>query len=873
MALSPLMQQYLDIKAQHQDHVLFYRVGDFYEMFFDDAVKISRELELTLTGKDCGLPERAPMCGIPYHAAETYIKRLIDRGYKVAICEQMEDPATAKGLVRRDVIRVVTPGTVIEDTLLNEERNNYIASIVIGGHSFGACFADISTGEVSLTQQKSTHLSMDIITELAKFSPSEVRFNAAMVSFPEIGDFLRDKLSCTCDLYEDSDLDPESCRKAVQEQFPEQTLDTLGLADKPEAVQALGGLIGYLNSTQQDGALRLTAVTLYRENQYMGIDITARRNLEITETMRSREKRGTLLWVLDKTKTAMGKRYIRRALEQPLMNLSEITRRQSAVRELMQNGELRQRLGALLSNVYDLERLMTRVMYGSINPREMKSLGFTLSYLPQLREYSAGFECAYLRDAADHIHALEDVCALIERAIVDEPPFAMKDGGVIRPGFHTELDELRDLCSGSKDTIAQIEQREKEKTGIKNLKIGYNRVFGYYIEVTNSNLAMVPDTYIRKQTLTNCERYITQELKDLETKVLTASEKILALESEIFGEVRQFAASHVTRIQETADAVARLDFVLSLANVAYDNGYVCPDITIDGTIRIKDGRHPVVEQMRSDTLFVPNDTLLDTGENKIMILTGPNMAGKSTYMRQVAILTIMAQIGSFVPAASASICLCDKIFTRVGASDDLSAGQSTFMVEMNEVAHILKNATPHSLVILDEIGRGTSTFDGMSIAKAVITYILQNKKLNCKTMFATHYHELTGMEQEYDGIKNYNIAVKKRGDDITFLRKIVRGGADESYGIEVAKLAGVPNAVVETARGFLASFLQAAPAAHLASGAPPADPVGESDSFAQMSFEQNRTDQLREQLRMLQIDTLTPIEALNKLYELKKLAE
>lgn len=864
--LSPMIQQYLDIKEQHKDHVLFFRLGDFYEMFFDDAVNISKELELTLTGRDCGLPERAPMCGIPYHAAEGYIKRLIDKGYKVAICEQMEDPALAKGLVKRDVIRLVTPGTVIENSLLNEEKNNYIASVVIEGKSFAVCFADISTGDTYLTEQRAQNVSIEVIEELSKFTPSEILFNDKLVSYAEIGDFIKNKLSCVCEMYDETELDYNRCLKTVLAHFKGRSLEELGLSQMNLAVRALGGLVHYVDGTQSDGARRIVDVNLYKEDQYMSIDITARRNLEITETMRSKEKRGTLLWVLDKTRTAMGKRYMRKSLEQPLLNLTEITRRQTAIAELLPNNALRDELSEALSNVYDLERLMTRVVYGSVNPREIKALSFTLSNLPKLKALSESFHCPYLSDIHGRIDTLDEVHALIENAIVDEPPITMKDGGAIRDGFNPDLDEYRDLCSNAKNYIAQIEEHEKEATGIKNLRIGYNRVFGYYIEVTKSYLDLVPETYIRKQTLANCERYITQELKDLEAKVLTANEKILALEAEIFDEVRKFVASKIDLIQRTASALARLDFILSLTNVAAENNYVCPSVTLDGVIDIRDGRHPVVEQMLHDSLFVPNDTLLDTKGNRMLIITGPNMAGKSTYMRQVAILVIMAQIGSFVPASSANIGICDKIFTRVGASDDLSAGQSTFMVEMSEVAHILKNATPRSLVILDEIGRGTSTFDGMSIAKAVVAHIVQNKKLGCKTLFATHYHELTELEGEFDGVKNYNIAVKKRGDDITFLRKIVRGGADESYGIEVAKLAGVPDPVVEAAKVYLAELDRSD-----GSAAPHRPAEQEDEGFGQVSFAQNSTDQVREKLQRIQIDTLTPIEALNTLYELKKL--
>lgn len=863
--LSPMMQQYFDIKAQNEDCVLFFRLGDFYEMFFDDAINISKELELTLTGRDCGLAERAPMCGIPYHSSEIYIKRLIDKGYKVAICEQIEDPALAKGLVKRGIVRIVTPGTLIENNLLNEEKNNYIASIIVDDKSFAICFADISTGDVYLTEQKASNISIEVINELSKFAPSEILFNEKMVTHKQIGEFIKKKLCCICEVYSQNEIESNKCLTTVISHFKGKSLEEIGIANMPLALKAVGGLINYVNKAQKDGALRIVNVNLYNQNQYMNIDLTARKNLEITETMRSKEKRGTLLWVLDKTKTAMGKRYIRKSLEQPLLKLSEITRRQTAITELLENSQSRSELSDELSNVYDLERLMTRVVYGSVSPRDVKGLSCTISKLPQIKKITSDFKCHYLIDINKNISILEDVHNLIENSINDEPPATLKDGGVIKKGFNTDLDEYRNLCANAKEYIAKIEENEKEKTGINKLKIGYNRVFGYYIEVTKSNLDLVPDTYIRKQTLTNCERYITQELKELEAKVLSANDKILALEAEIFDEVRRFIGSKIDIIQQTASAIARLDFILSLANVAEVNNYVCPSITVDGTINIKDGRHPVVEKVLNDSMFVPNDTKLDSKDNKMLIITGPNMAGKSTYMRQVAIITIMAQIGSFVPASSATISICDKVFTRVGASDDLSMGQSTFMVEMSEVAYILANATPNSLVILDEIGRGTSTFDGMSIAKAVVSYMVKNKKLGCKTLFATHYHELTSMENELSGIKNYNIAVKKRGDDITFLRKIIRGGADDSYGIEVAKLAGVPLCVVDNAKKILAE-LESSKYEPMTKTQIPCE-----DEFLQVSFAQNQTDLVREKLEKLDVDTFTPIEALNTLYELKKL--
>ena len=865
--LSPMMQQYLNTKALHKDHILFFRLGDFYEMFFDDAVLVSRELELTLTGKDCGLPERAPMCGIPYHASAAYLKRLIDKGYKVAICEQTEDPAKAKGLVKREVVRLVTPGTVIEGDMLEDAKNNYIASFYVKGNTFTACFADISTGEVFLTTQTSSRIWVELINEISKFVPSEILYNEDFLSYEEVQEYIHNKIGCVSCLFEDEGIELEKARDTLLSHFQVDSPEALGISEDETAVLALGGLIIYLNQTQHEGAKRIMAVNCYLENQYMNIDITAKRNLEICETMRSQEKRGTLLWVLDKTKTSMGKRYIRSALEQPLLSVAEITRRQNAVAELtdhvMEIGELQEQL----SGVYDLQRLMTRVIYGTATPRELRALAATARKMPGLKEVTGRFHTEALKEIHEQIHSLEDIANLIENAIVEEPPFQMKDGGYINPGFNKELDEFRSLCTNAKGVIEQIEESEREKTGIKGLKIKYNRVFGYYIEITKSNLDMVPQEYIRKQTLTNCERYITEELKELESKVLTASEKMVALESEIFNEIKKYVASRLDVIQQTANALARLDFLTSLAYVAVQNHYVCPQIVLDGRFEVKGGRHPAVEQMLHDVPFVPNDTYLDRKDDRMLIITGPNMAGKSTYMRQVAILTIMAQIGSFVPAESAVISIVDKIFTRVGASDDLSSGQSTFMVEMSEVAHILRYATPRSLVILDEIGRGTSTFDGMSIAKAVVEYIVKNKNLQCKTLFATHYHELTCLEDELNGVKNYNIAVKKRGDDITFLRKIVPGGADDSFGIEVAKLAGIPDKVIGRAKEILKeleSGNKETPSGHKA-----ARPAEEP---AQVSF-LGQTSPLAEKIKKVSVDTMTPIEALNFVYELKKMID
>ena len=864
--LSQMMQQYMNIKEQHKDQILFFRLGDFYEMFFDDAILVSKELELTLTGKDCGLEERAPMCGIPHHSSETYINRLIEKGYKVAICEQMENPAMAKGLVKRDVIRVITPGTLTEGTMLDETKNNFIASVYVGEDGFGASFADISTGDVFLTEVKTTESDVEVINELSKFSPSEILYNSAFVPLQKATAFIKDKLRCVAELLADNKYDLTSAGQMIPAQFGEPSLEAMGLSDKPLAVYSLIGLLSYVKETQMDGAQRLIRYSVYQDSQYMTVDMTARRNLELTETMRNKEKRGSLLWVLDKTKTAMGKRLIRKYVEQPLVNLAVITKRQNEVTELTEQSIRRDELTEQLSDVYDLQRLMTKVIYGSVNPRELKALSYTIAALPKIKEISGNFQSSLLKELHDGIDTMQEIRNLIESAIVDDPPVMMKDGGYIRKGFNAELDEIRDICVNAKGYITQIEEKEKNETGIKNLKVSYNRVFGYYIEVTKSFLDLVPERYIRKQTLANCERYITEELKELEGKVLYANEKILALEADIYDEVRRFVASRLSVIQDTASCIAQLDVLCSLANVAVMNNYVCPTVTLNGELEIVDGRHPVVEQMLKTVPFVPNDTKLDLNDNKLLIITGPNMAGKSTYMRQVAIITLMAQIGSFVPARSATISIVDKIFTRVGASDDLTSGQSTFMVEMNEVAQILTQATRNSLVILDEIGRGTSTFDGMSIARAVIEYILDQKKLGCKTLFATHYHELTVMEEQKKGVKNYNVAVKKRGDDITFLRKIIRGGADESYGIEVAKLAGVPNAVVKRAKEILSELDGEKQVQRQQM-----EKVKEPEENVQMNFVSASNHAVTEKLKRVDLNTLTPIEALNILYELKSL--
>ncbi len=859
--LSPMMQQYKQIKEAHKDYILFYRLGDFYEMFFDDALTASRELELTLTGRDCGLEERAPMCGVPYHACDVYVKKLVEKGYKVAICEQVESPYEAKGVVKREVIRITTPGTIVEGSMLPEGENNYIASVYYAKEGFGICFADISTGEVLFTESRDESVERGIVNELSKFAPVELLVNEAFFDCKEVEDFLKTKLHCVVDPVDNSEYDNAACVKTILSQFKKKNLVDLGLEDRKFAVFAVGSLLNYLKRTQKDGVNRITGISSYNDEQFLSIDFTARRNLELTETIRTQEKRGSLLWVLDQTKTAMGKRLLRKYLEQPLANIPQITRRQAAVAELFDKNIDRVELAEALSGVYDLQRLMTKVVYGTVNPREMQSLSFTASHLPQVKALTQTFSSALLRDLDAQLDTLSDIRELIDSAIVEDPPVSLKDGGVIKKGYNADLDELKDIHTNAKGYLADIEQREKELTGIKNLRISYNRVFGYFIEVTKSNLNLVPDRYIRKQTLVNCERYITEELKELESKVLYATDKMVALEAELYNDIRKTLSDKLSVIERTASAVAQLDVLQSFAQVAVDHNYVCPQLSLNGEIQILEGRHPVVEAISPEGAFVPNDVFLDRDKNKIAIITGPNMAGKSTYMRQVALIVIMAQMGSFVPAKAATISLVDKVFTRVGASDDLTAGQSTFMVEMSEVAHILQNATPNSLVILDEIGRGTSTFDGMSIAKAVVEYIVREKHLGCKTLFATHYHELTELENEYEGVVNYNIAVKKRGDDIIFLRKIVRGGADDSYGIEVAKLAGVPNKVIKRAKTILSEL-------EISVGKPDLTYHIEAEDD-QISFEDQQNEKALHELKKIDVDSLTPREALEALYELK----
>lgn len=860
--LSPMMQQYLSMKDEHRDQILMFRLGDFYEMFFDDAVTASRELELTLTGRDCGLPDRAPMCGVPYHSVDNYIARLVKKGYKVAICEQMENPALAKGMVKRDIVRVVTPGTLMEANMLEEGSNNYICSLCPAGERCGLAFADISTGSVLVTEVSG---EMAAINELGKYAPHEVIYAEELPQLRSVVGFLKDRLCCAAQAGDRDAYTEETAKKLVTEQFGADTVARL--AGTPLAVRALGGLMAYLRVTQFTGLERLLEAKSYLPQEYMRLDVAARRNLELTETMRSREKRGTLFWVLDKTKTSMGRRLLRSSIEQPLLSVNAINRRLNAVTELTRNSILISELAAALDGVYDLERLMTRVVYGNPPVKDMIALGATTARLPAIKELLGEVQCALLREIEQNIDPLEDVARLIGSAIDPDSDIPLKEGGVIREGYDKQLDEARHLSKDIRGILAEIEEREKDATGIRTLRIGYNRVFGYYIEVSNSFKDQVPAHYIRKQTLTNAERYITEEIKELEERVLHAQQEAIDRAAELYEQVRATVAAELPRIQQTAAAVAGLDMLCGLATVALNNNYCCPTVDLSDEIEINEGRHPVVEQLLDGAPFVPNDTKLNNRENQIAVLTGPNMAGKSTYMRQVALIVLMAQVGSFVPAASARIGIVDGIYTRVGASDDLTTGQSTFMVEMSEVANILKEATEKSLLILDEIGRGTSTYDGMSIARAVIEYIADRKKLGAKTLFATHYHELTELEELIPCVKNYNVAVKKRGEDIVFLRRIIPGGVDESYGIEVSKLAGIPRWVIDRAYEVLSSLEEGQTVSEVKVKTR-AKPKEESE---QLYFIDEKAETIKKRLRQADPNTLTPIEALNLIYELKKL--
>ena len=859
--LSPMMRQYWKVKEQYLEQLLFFRLGDFYELFFDDALIASRELELTLTGKECGLDERAPMCGIPYHSCENYIARLVKKGYKVAICEQMEDPATAKGLVKREIIRVITPGTVLESNMLDAGSNNYLCLIFRHPQQecFGVVFSDVSTGEVYALQVDSDW-EKRVIGELGRFSPAEVLLNLPAGSCEPLQKFLSDRLQVTGEILDEEYFDWERCRKLSADQFGSEEIAQLENSGQQSVIFALGAMIHYLTQTQKHGLESLTHLEIYSDEQYMTLDLTARRNLELTRTLRSGERRGTLLWVLDQTKTPMGKRLIRSVLEKPLLNPTAINKRLNAVGELLGDSVRLDNIRQELRDIFDMERLITRIVYGLVTPREMRSLQFTAQKLPQLEQTVGEVQSVYLTRLLDGMDTLEDISSMIECAISDDPPALLKDGGVIRAGYNEELDSLREIVHNTKGVLTALESREREKTGIKNLKVGFNNVFGYYIEITRSFLSQVPPEYVRKQTLTGSERYITQELKELEQQILGAKDRILVLENNLFDQLRQQVAVQIHRVQATANAIAWLDLYASFAAVALEQNYCRPDVDLSGRIHIQDGRHPVVEKMLTDTLFVANDVLLDKAENQVAIITGPNMAGKSTYMRQVALIVLMAQIGSYVPARSAQIGVVDGIYTRVGASDDLASGQSTFMVEMSEVAQILKSATENSLLILDEIGRGTSTFDGMSIARAVIEHIANRRKLGAKTLFATHYHELTEMEQSFFNIKNYNIAVKKNGNDIFFLRRIMRGGTDDSYGIDVSRLAGIPEDIIQRAQQILKQ---------LESGALSASKQKAKQQSEQIQLLPQEDSELVRRLKEIDIEKITPLQAMVLLAELK----
>ena len=866
--MTPMMEQYFQVKDQYKDYLLFYRLGDFYEMFFDDAIIASRELELTLTGRDCGEAERAPMCGVPFHSSEGYIGRLIEKGYKVAICEQTEDPAQAKGLVKREVVRVITPGTLIETNLLSEHKNNYLCALYMGEFEYGVCFADISTAQVYATTFDGNNMDARLRNELGTYAPREVLCNLKRANMGEIGEFITSQKGMMLTDGQGARFDVAASRGLVQNQFGEQLRGEV--LENKALVLAVGAVLSYLLDTEKSDISYIKELNVYSDGQYLEMDINTRRNLELTESMRTKEKKGSLLWVLDKTQTAPGARMLRKWVEQPLLNTSAIVRRQGAVEELCGSFMLREELTEALSHVLDLERLITRIVYGSANGKDLRAVSNTAAVLPEVRELLSGCKCEELRRICEELDPLTDVCEVITKAIKEDPPFSLREGGIIADGYSKDVDYLRSVMNDGKGWLDRLAEEEREKTGIKTLKINYNKVFGYYIEVTKSLIGQVPDRYIRKQTLSGCERYITQELKDLEGTILGAADKICALEYELFQEVRNFVSEQSARIQKTAALLAEVDVYLSLATVASKNRYVRPEIDQSDVIEIKDGRHPVVEQFVKDTYFVPNDVYLDTAANRLMLITGPNMAGKSTYMRQVALITVMAQIGSFVPAAEARVGVVDKVFTRVGASDDLASGQSTFMLEMNEVSYILKNATRKSLIIYDEVGRGTSTFDGMSIARAIVEYT-NSRKIGAKTLFATHYHELTSMEEDFEGVVNYNIAAKKRGDSITFLRKIVRGSTDDSYGIEVAKLAGLPNEVIKRAREILASVEATSKAiSDSVEGGIGKKKRPEEKDETLISFDDCINEQIIAELKGVDLNTLSPFECMSFLFDLKK---
>lgn len=861
---SPMMQHYLDTKKDYKDSILFYRLGDFYEMFFDDAILASRELELTLTGKECGQEERAPMCGVPFHAAENYIARLISKGYKVAICEQMEDPKQAKGIVKREVIRVVTPGTVIESNLLDEKKNNYIMSVYKSGIYFGIAVCDVSTGDFRATQIKETNNFSAALDEISRYSPAEIVVNNLMYDTTEEIAKIRERFQIYISKQEDNKFSDNVEELTSKYNVVDESENKIEINDKTLCICAINGLLTYILETQKTNLDHINKIILYNNTKYMCLDINARRNLELTEKLRDKSKKGTLLWVLDKTSTSMGGRRLRRWINDPLLDIEKINKRLNSVKELKDNPILRGDIADLLKKVYDIERLVGKISYGNANARDLISLKNSVKQLPELKKIMSNTESTLLKELYNELDILEDIYNIIDVAIVEEPPISVKEGGIIKKGYNEEIDKLKMATTDGKNWLIQLEANEREKTGIKGLKVGFNKVFGYYIEVTKSNISLVPDRYIRKQTLTNGERYVTEELKKLENELLGAEEKVINLEYNAFCEIREIIEKQLLRIQRTADIVATLDVLNSFAIVAEDMNYCMPIVDNSGIIDIKGGRHPVIEKILPSGEFVDNDTYLDKEDNRFSIITGPNMAGKSTYMRQVALITLMAQCGSFVPATFARLGVVDKIFTRIGASDDLSMGQSTFMVEMMEVATILKEATQNSLVILDEIGRGTSTYDGLSIAWAVAEYMSDKEKCGAKTLFATHYHELIGLEQKIQGVKNYSIAVKEKGEDIIFLRKIVAGGTDESYGVHVAKLAGVPQTVTKRSNEILRTLERKS-----ILGSKEQEKENKKIAEGQLDMYNYKLAEIAHEIDKIDLNSLTPIDALNTLVKIK----
>ena len=861
---SPMMQHYLDTKKDYKDSILFYRLGDFYEMFFDDAILASRELELTLTGKECGQEERAPMCGVPFHAAENYIARLISKGYKVAICEQMEDPKQAKGIVKREVIRVVTPGTVIESNLLDEKKNNYIMSVYKSGIYFGIAVCDVSTGDFRATQIKETNNFSAALDEISRYSPAEIVVNNLMYDTTEEIAKIRERFQIYISKQEDNKFSNNVEELTSKYNVVDESENKIEINDKTLCICAINGLLTYILETQKTNLDHINKIILYNNTKYMCLDINARRNLELTEKLRDKSKKGTLLWVLDKTSTSMGGRRLRRWINDPLLDIEKINKRLNSVKELKDNPILRGDIADLLKKVYDIERLVGKISYGNANARDLISLKNSVKQLPELKKIMSNTESTLLKELYNELDILEDIYNTIDVAIVEEPPISVKEGGIIKKGYNEEIDKLKMATTDGKNWLIQLEANEREKTGIKGLKVGFNKVFGYYIEVTKSNISLVPDRYIRKQTLTNGERYVTEELKKLENELLGAEEKVINLEYNAFCEIREIIEKQLLRIQRTADIVATLDVLNSFAIVAEDMNYCMPIVDNSGIIDIKGGRHPVIEKILPSGEFVDNDTYLDKEDNRFSIITGPNMAGKSTYMRQVALITLMAQCGSFVPATFARLGVVDKIFTRIGASDDLSMGQSTFMVEMMEVATILKEATQNSLVILDEIGRGTSTYDGLSIAWAVAEYMSDKEKCGAKTLFATHYHELIGLEQKIQGVKNYSIAVKEKGEDIIFLRKIVAGGTDESYGVHVAKLAGVPQTVTKRSNEILRTLERKS-----ILGSKEQEKENKKVAEGQLDMYNYKLAEIAHEIDKIDLNSLTPIDALNTLVKIK----